>query len=69
MLEDTRVGEHVEGLELLTTLAENAILCNHYGNSRRVPQELKIVLPYDGEGNGSPLRYSCLENPMDGGGC
>ena len=20
-----------------------------------------------GEGNGSPLRYSCLENPMDGG--
>ena len=22
---------------------------------------------YTGEGNGSPLRYSCLENPMDGG--
>ena len=22
----------------------------------------------DGEGNGSPLQYSCLENPMDGGG-
>jgi len=21
-----------------------------------------------GEGNGSPLQYSCLENPMDGGG-
>ena len=21
----------------------------------------------DGEGNGSPLQYSCLENPMDGG--
>ena len=21
----------------------------------------------DGEGNGSPLHYSCLENPMDGG--
>ena len=20
-----------------------------------------------GEGNGTPLRYSCLENPMDGG--
>ena len=20
-----------------------------------------------GEGNGNPLRYSCLENPMDGG--
>ena len=21
----------------------------------------------DGEGNGSPLQYSCLENPVDGG--
>ena len=26
-------------------------------------------IPYDytGEGNGTPLQYSCLENPMDGG--
>ena len=22
---------------------------------------------YYGEGNGNPLQYSCLENPMDGG--
>ena len=22
---------------------------------------------YDGEGDGTPLQYSCLENPMDGG--
>ena len=22
---------------------------------------------FPGEGNGSPLQYSCLENPMDGG--
>ena len=21
----------------------------------------------DGEGNGTPLQYSCLENPLDGG--
>ena len=33
-----------------------------------------ISLPFNmlsrlviGEGNGSPLQYSCLENPMDGG--
>ena len=27
-----------------------------------------IVTIYDfGEGNGTPLQYSCLENPMDGG--
>ena len=29
-----------------------------------------ILSAYDwgfGEGNGTPLQYSCLENPMDGG--
>ena len=26
----------------------------------------RLVL-YGGEGNGTPLQYSCLENPMDGG--
>ena len=25
------------------------------------------VILNDGEGNGTPLQYSCLENPMDGG--
>ena len=25
------------------------------------------TLPIDGEGDGTPLQYSCLENPMDGG--
>ena len=24
-------------------------------------------MPYLGEGGGTPLQYSCLENPMDGG--
>ena len=29
----------------------------------------KLLLFYivDGEGDGNPLQYSCLENPMDGG--
>ena len=28
-----------------------------------------LIIPTNtfGEGNGTPLRYSCLENPMDGG--
>ena len=30
----------------------------NYGNCR---------VDWFGEGNGSPLQYSCLENPMDGG--
>ena len=25
------------------------------------------IKPLDGEGDGNPLQYSCLENPMDGG--
>ena len=30
---------------------------------------IKIAWSYgnSGEGNGTPLQYSCLENPMDGG--
>ena len=24
-------------------------------------------MDFVGEGNGTPLQYSCLENPMDGG--
>ena len=26
-----------------------------------------VVVYLSGEGNGTPLQYSCLENPMDGG--
>ena len=26
-----------------------------------------IIANNNGEGNGTPLQYSCLENPMDGG--
>ena len=28
---------------------------------------LTLVLAVLGEGNGTPLQYSCLQNPMDGG--
>ena len=27
----------------------------------------EVLLVFNGEGNGNPLQYSCLENPMDGG--
>ena len=31
-------------------------------------RSIKLVMPSNhGEGNGTPLQYSCLENPMDGG--
>ena len=39
--------------------------------SNCVPERLyHFMFPlviYEGEGNGTPLQYSCLENPMDGG--
>ena len=35
-------------------------------NLSRVSSKLCLCPPY-GEGNGTPLQYSCLENPMDGG--
>ena len=28
---------------------------------------LRIMMELYGEGNGTPLQYSCLVNPMDGG--
>ena len=32
------------------------------------PSFLKLnYIPISGEGNGTPLQYSCLGNPMDGG--
>ena len=34
-------------------------------------RETRVLIPgsgrYPGEGNGNPLQYSCLENPMKGG--
>ena len=34
------------------------MLCSIFGET---------LSKYYGEGNGTPLQYSCLENPMDGG--
>ena len=39
-------------------------MVNHYTFSA---QNIRLVALYLGEGNGTPLQYSCLENPMDGG--
>ena len=37
---------------------------NYAKDNVRKKRELRV---YNGEGNGTPLQYSCLENPMDGG--
>ena len=39
------------------------------GELCKCTESCKLVVPRlkNGEGNGTPLQYSCLENPMDGG--
>ena len=45
------------------------VFCNHFNNSYvlKIIIILWILILRLGEGNGNPLQYSCLENPMDGG--
>ena len=43
------------GCNLETLLIEN------------IYQYINWIVSLNGEGNGTPLQYSCLENPMDGG--
>ena len=41
----------------------NAKECSNYHTIALISHASKVI----GEGNGTPLQYSCLENPMDGG--
>ena len=69
-LQTINAGEGVEKRDSSCTVDGNVNWCSHcvrqYGDSLK---NLGIKLPYDptGEGNGTPLQYSYLENPMDGG--
>ena len=38
------------------------------GKLLELTSEFSKIAGYNGEGDGIPLQYSCLENPMDGGG-
>ena len=40
---------------------------NWEGKSSAIIHLIKLCKHNFGEGNGNPLQYSCLENPMDGG--
>jgi len=43
-------------------LPNSFLLCAYH------PQNAFLIASSEiGEGNGTPLQYSCLENPMDGG--
>ena len=40
---------------------------NYYNRCLFDISDINMLLLIDGEGNGNPLQYSCLENPVDGG--
>ena len=50
----------------MTTIVTNAMKVKSENHSV-VSNSLRPHGLYIGEGNGTPLQYSCLENPMDGG--
>ena len=43
--------------------SDNKVFAYNEGDSGSIPG----LGRFSGEGNGHPLQYSCLENPMDGG--
>ena len=60
------------GLFFLGILSRERLRCescwNHSNRSSRL-SHLTSFSGWNREGNGTPLQYSCLENPMDGGAC
>ena len=52
------------GCQLGTQLGLLAVSCFSFMGA--LPGLVRLLM-MDGEGNGTPLQYSCLENPMDGG--
>ena len=62
---DTGVCAH-----LLATVTLHPTVPTPYTLLSLLPLRTKVYTRLDhspGEGNGTPLQYSCLENPMDGG--
>ena len=49
-----------------TSLVAQMVKASAY--NARGPGSIPGMVRYPGEGNGNPLQYSCLENPMDRGG-
>jgi len=43
------------------------LLLVHWKVNSLVLYKMLLLLPHIGEGNGNPLQYSCLANPMNGG--
>ena len=54
---------HFKGRKDFPGGSDGKSICLQCGNPGLIPESGR----YSGEGNGNPLEYSCLENPMDRG--
>ena len=58
---DWRAAVH-RGAKSQTQLSDLAHMHAYMGGEHNLAKPINII----GEGDGTPLQYSCLENPMDG---
>ena len=67
-----RVGRDWSNLSAAARI-ENGFPCSSVGKKSACSAEDPGSIPrsgrFPGEGNGNPLQYSCLENPMNRGAC
>ena len=59
-------GELLYNTELSSVLCDDPEGCDG-GTGKQVQEGADMCIRLTGEGNGNPLCFSCLENPMDGG--
>ena len=68
---NTGVGSHfpspVDLLDPETESKSSALQADSLQSEPPEEQSFQIITNIRGEGNGTPLQYSCLENPMGGG--
>jgi len=57
----------VQKLSLAQKLKWHSVGRYHLNPEHISSKQLKLAREALGEGNGTPLQYSCLENPMGGG--
>ena len=74
-LEEAQAGVTIAGRNIsnlryaddTTLMAESEELKSLLMKVKTENEKVGLKLSIHGEGNGTPLQYSCLENPMDGG--
>ena len=52
------------------SITNQSVICTQISSKQnyfKIPLKFRVFEPHKGEGNGNPVHYSCLENPMDGG--